>query len=91
MKKKSLPQHMGLIGIGIALILIGFLVVVIGMLMQSFNGDRTSKDTNTKFSFVGFVGPFPFGFGNDKQWVMTSLVVTMALFFLMMWLFKGVR
>ena len=91
MKKKSPPPDMGLIGIGIALIFIGFLVVMIGMLMQSFGGEGASKDTNAKFSFGGFIGPFPFGFGNDKQWVMISLIIAMSLFFLMMWLFRGVR
>jgi uncharacterized protein (TIGR00304 family) len=78
---------MDLISIGMIVIVVGFLIVIIGMLLQSFSGQKT----DTKFSFVGFIGPFPFGFGNDKQWVMTTLVIAIVLFFLVLWLFKGVR
>jgi uncharacterized protein (TIGR00304 family) len=87
MKRKTLPQGMNIIPVGIALIFIGFLVVIVGILLQSFS----NQPEGTKFSFVGFIGPFPFGFGNDKQWLMTTLIFAIILFLLVMWLFRSMR
>lgn len=91
MKKKTPPNTMSWVGIGMAVIIVGFAIVFIAIVMQSLGAsskDKTTDTTATKFSFVGFIGPFPFGFGNDKQWVMTSLIIAMSLIFLFMWILK---
>lgn len=74
--------EINIVGIGIALILVGFFVVIIGSL--------TGKDV--KVGVGGFIGPFAFGWANDPQmlkWVM-AITVIIALIFLLMNL-KGIR
>lgn len=69
-------------GIGIALILIGFLIVIVGSL--------ASKDA--KIGIGGFIGPFAFGWANDPQmhkWII-ALTLIMAVVFLVL-LTKGVK
>lgn len=71
-----------LIGIGILLIITGFLAVMAGILLQAAKeaeGEtKTKGGDRVKFSFVGIIGPFPFGFGNDKNLFITTLVIAMA-------------
>jgi len=74
--------EINIVGIGIALILIGFLIVIIGSL--------TSKDT--KVGIGGFIGPFAFGWANDPQmlkWII-ALTVIMAIVFVIL-LTKGIK
>ncbi len=81
---------MNLIPIGIAVIVVGFLLVFIGMLLHSFGGQQAKGDS--KFSVAGFIGPFPFGFGNDRQLLTFTLFVAIALFLIVMLLFnRGAR
>ena len=71
-----------LIGIGVLLIIIGFIVVFFGMLSGS-------KDSNTKVAIGGFIGPIPFGFGNDKNLVWFVTILSLVLF--LAWLFFSFR
>lgn len=66
-----------LIGIGILFIIIGFIIVFFGALSGS-------KDSKAKVAVGGFIGPIPFGFGNDKQlvWIVTILSIAVFLIFL---------
>ena len=59
---------MNLVSIGMILIFIGFILVFIGALTALPKGD-------TKVAVGGFIGPIPFGFGNDKNlvWFVTIL------------------
>lgn len=69
-------------GIGIVLILIGFLLVVFG----SFTG----KDV--KVGVGGFIGPFAFGWANDPKllpWIIGLTVVATIIFVLLA--LKGIR
>jgi len=59
-------------GIGIALVIAGITVLALGGLTE-----------NTKFAFVGFIGPFPVGFGNDKGLLIAGLVVAIIIFLLL--------
>ena len=73
-----------LIGIGILLIIIGFIIVFFGTLMGAKEG--TSK---TKVAVGGFIGFIPFGFGNDKQMVWFVAILSLVLF--LVWLFFSFR
>lgn len=65
-----------LIPIGIALILIGFILVFVGTLLQSKG--------KTEAAFVGFIGPFPVGFGTSREilYVAVALSILLLLFLL---------
>ena len=73
-----------LITLGILLIIIGFIVVFIGSFMAA-------KDTKsgTKIAVGGFIGPIPFGFGNDKNLVWFVTIISLVLF--LFWLFFSFR
>ena len=71
-----------LIGIGILLIVIGFIVVFFGMLSGA-------KDSKTKVAVGGFVGFIPFGFGNDKNLIWFATVLSLVLF--LVWLLFNLR
>jgi len=63
-------QTLTLIAIGI--IILGFILLGVSILMQP-------KKTDAKVAVVGFIGPFPIGFGNDKDLLMTALIVGMII------------
>ena len=71
-----------LIGIGILLIVIGFIIVFFSMLSGS-------KDSKTKVAVGGFIGPIPFGFGNDKQFVWFVVILSIVVF--LIWIFFNSR
>ena len=73
-----------LISLGILLIIIGFIAVFFGVL-------KGAKETNTKTKVAvgGFIGPIPFGFGNDKNLVWFVTIQSLVLFLL--WLFFSTR
>lgn len=58
---------------GIALIFIGFLLIIFSIII----GEATGR---TKFSIGGFIGPFVFGFGNDPRMVKFAVVVSLLMF-----------
>ena len=73
-----------LISIGILLIIIGFIVVFFGLL----KGTKESN-SSTKVAVGGFIGPIPFGFGNDKNLVWFVAILSLVIF--LVWLFFGSR
>ncbi|MBI2140248.1 DUF131 domain-containing protein [Candidatus Woesearchaeota archaeon] len=89
-------KHLDVLSIGLLVMAIGFLIVLIGSIYQLFRGmersdgnGEKSHSSNVKFSFIGFIGPFPFGFGNDKKFFVFTLFMALAigLVFLVGWLF----
>src|SRR3989338_6595074 len=82
-------KEMSLVSVGIGVFCMGFALVVIGTLLHAGSQQKAGKDGSAKFSFVGFIGPFPFGFGNDKQLLTITFIVAIALFLVMMFLFSG--
>ncbi len=68
----------------VELIQIG-IVLLIASLVLIFVGVLTSKSENTKIGFVGFIGPFPFGFGNDPRllWILTGIGFIIFILFLL--------
>ena len=75
-----------LITLGILLIIIGFIVVFFGLIKGS---KESTSSTKTGVAGGGFIGPIPFGFGNDKNlvWLVTILSIVLIL----LWLFFGLR
>jgi uncharacterized membrane protein len=72
-----------LIGIGVLLMIIGLIIVFFGIL-------KGSKETaKTRVAVGGFIGPIPFGFGNDKNFVWFVTIMSLVLF--LVWLFISVR
>lgn len=71
-----------LIVFGILLIIIGFIMVFFGMLSGS-------KDSKTKVAVGGFIGPIPFGFGNDKNLVLFAIILSIAIF--LIWLLFSLK
>ena len=67
-------QH--LISLGTILIFIGFIIVFFGIFM----GAKESATSKTKVAIGGFIGPIPFGFGNDKNLVWFVTILSLALF-----------
>ena len=64
-----------LIPMGIVLVLIGIVLIFAGSLLGA---------KNVKYGFGGFIGPIPFGFGNDPRflWVVIAISVVMLIIFL---------
>lgn len=73
-----------LISLGVLLIVIGFIIVFLGMLKGS-----KEASSRTKVAVGGFIGPIPFGFGNDKNLVWLVTIVSVVLFAL--WIFFSFR
>ncbi|MBI2652091.1 DUF131 domain-containing protein [Candidatus Woesearchaeota archaeon] len=71
-----------LIILGILLIIIGFIIVFFGIFMGA-----KESDSKTKVAVGGFIGPIPFGFGNDKNLVWFVAILS-AVLFLIWLLFK---
>lgn len=74
--------NINLVGLGILVIFMGFIIVFIGALTQSSKGDA-------KVAVGGFVGFIPFGFTNDKR-LFWALLAVMAVF-LLFWVFANLR
>ncbi len=61
-----------LVEIGLVLILIGFALVFVGSVIGG-----TGK--GIKVAVGGFLGPIPFGFGNDPQMAKLALGISIAM------------
>lgn len=72
-----------LITLGVLLIVIGFIIAFFGML-------KGAKDSSkSKVAVGGFIGPIPFGFGTDKNFVLFVTILSLVLF--LFWLFISFR
>ena len=73
-----------LISLGVLLMLVGFIIIFFGIL-------KGSKETasGTKIAVGGFIGPIPFGFGNDKNFVQFVTFLSISLF--LIWLLFSFR
>ena len=72
-----------LISIGVLLMIIGFIIVFFGIFMGA------KESSKTKVAVGGFIGPIPFGFGNDKNFVWFITILSLVLF--LFWLFFSFR
>ncbi|MBI2139082.1 hypothetical protein HYU13_05820 [Candidatus Woesearchaeota archaeon] len=79
------------LSIGFLVIFIGVLIILIGSIYQLFRGmgrgdgdGEKSPSRNVKFSFFGLIGPFLFGFGNDKRLFAFTLFMALAIGIILM-------
>ena len=72
------------IALGILLIIIGFAIVFFGTFFGAKQGN-----SSTKVAFGGFIGPIPFGFGNDKNLVWFVTILSLAIF--LVWILFSFR
>lgn len=72
-----------LISLGILLIIIGFIVVFFGLLKGK------ESTSSAKVAIGGFIGPIPFGFGNDKNLVWFVMILSFVLF--LVWIVFSLR
>ena len=52
---------------------IGILLIIIGIIILI----STGINGKGKVAVVGFIGPVPFGFGNNKNLVVSSLIIVL--------------
>ncbi len=62
--------------VGIALVLIGLLLVILAFLLRS---TRTGGKANVQAGGVVIIGPIPIVFGTDKKAVKTVLILAIVL------------
>lgn len=79
-----MTDYAKLIPLGVMLILLGFALIFFGILMQG------KVKGETKVAVAGFLGPIPFGFGNDKKLV-TGLLVVLFVLLIIFWMLKYFR
>jgi uncharacterized protein (TIGR00304 family) len=72
-----------------AMMQIGMLVIFIGIIILLISPMFASegKGGTVKFSFVGLLGPIPFGFANDKKLFVFSIFLAIALMILAFFMF----
>jgi len=61
--------------LGVGAIVIGIILILVSFLAKD-------AKIETKTAFVGMIGPFPFGFGNDKNAVYFAMAITTIVFVL---------
>jgi len=77
-----------LVFLGVAIILVGFLVVFLAMMLASRSSEGGEGRTQVKGGGVILIGPIPIIFGSDAKWTSIVIVLTIALIILV--LFSGV-
>ncbi len=68
-----------LFNIGIALIILGFIIIIFGLLASSRSGVRGGG--------IILIGPFPIVFGTDRatlKWMLPLIIIAIALFIIFM-------
>jgi uncharacterized protein (TIGR00304 family) len=77
-----------LVFIGVAIILVGFLVVFLAMTMAGRSSESGDRRTQVEGGGVILIGPIPIVFGSDAKWTSVAIVLTILLIILV--LFSGV-
>ncbi|HIE41592.1 MAG TPA: DUF131 domain-containing protein [Candidatus Aenigmarchaeota archaeon] len=58
------------------LFLIGFILIIIGILLITISAFSEGK---TKFAIFGFIGPIPYGFGNSQELLKIAIITTIVI------------
>ena len=77
-----------LVFLGVAIILVGFLVLFLAMMLASRSSGGGEGRTQVKGGGVILIGPIPIIFGSDAKWTSIAIVLTIVLIILV--LFSGV-
>ena len=80
-------REFNIIGIGVIVIMIGFLIVFAGSLLTA----SSSTNKNVKVSFFGLFGPIPIGFSNDKGLFIFTIILSIVIMILMFFISRGAR
>ncbi len=73
-----------ILGIGILVIFIGIIILIVGSILNFNKSENKSESkTDSKIAVVGFLGPIPFGFGNDKEMLKWGLVIGFIILMIM--------
>lgn len=67
--QKNYIVHQQIFLLGLALILIGFLLIAISAIKQS----------KAEVAVVGFVGPFPFGISTSQRMLFFALIIALII------------
>ena len=67
-------KTLNLVQIGMLIVFIGIFILIIGTFLTA------GTDSKTKIAVGGFIGPIPFGFGNDKT--LLYIVIGLTAFIL---------
>lgn len=59
---------------------LGVLFALIGIALIFFSLFSGASKENVKYSVFGMIGPFPFGFGNDKKLFLFTVILAAAVF-----------
>ena len=73
------------ISIGISLVLLGFMVLLSGILISIASGRYSTAESDIKGGGVVFIGPIPLIFGTDRGTVI--FVVILAIILMVMYYF----
>lgn len=68
--------------IGIALVLVGFVVIFVATLLLFFASVKSKGEIRGGGAVI--IGPFPIGFGSDKESVKLLLVLSMVIIALLL-------
>jgi len=63
------------------LVQLGIILICIGFLLLFLSAFLTNKST-VRGGFVGFIGPFPFGFASDKKILYILFAIGIIIFIL---------
>jgi uncharacterized protein (TIGR00304 family) len=81
-------REFNIIGIGVIVIIIGFLIVFVGSLLAA---SSSTNKSNVKVSFFGLLGPIPIGFSNDKGLFIFTIILSIVIMILMFLISRGAR
>jgi uncharacterized protein (TIGR00304 family) len=77
-----------LVSIGVAIILVGFMVVFLALMTTTRSSESEGERTEVKGGGVILIGPIPIVFGSDAKWMSIAIVLTILMIILV--LFSGV-
>lgn len=78
-----------LVNIGFFVVVAGILLIFLGSMIQSTSSENTKKSSNSEIKTGGviLIGPIPIIFGNDKNMLVTSVILGFILMLVAYFLF----
>ena len=80
-------QDISLMQVGTVIVFIGMIVIMIGSLKASkssqSSGIEAGSGSTAKVAVGGFIGPFPFGFANDRT--LMYFLIGLIVFAMIIW------
>ncbi len=78
-----------LVNIGFFVVVGGILLIFLGSMIQSTSSENTKESSNSEIKTGGviLIGPIPIIFGNDKNMLVTSVILGVILMLVAYFLF----